>query len=124
MEDWFRYLMGCFYMAFQNAAFFMASVRNDLSLLDDRLFAAIVLGVIGVILILFISLVRASWRLRRTETVIRSLNNDLAQVTQDLKVERVWRLAGADSSERPSPDSLTELYKILSKHHDDASHMV
>ena len=124
MEDWSSYLMSYFHMAFQNAVFFMASVRNGLSLLDDRAFVAIVLGVVGVILILFIALIRMSWRLRQSALVIRSLNNDLAQVTQDLNVERVWRLAGGDNTERPSPDSLTELYRILSRQDDDANHLV
>jgi len=124
MEDWPSYLMSYFHMALQNAAFFMASARNELSLLDDREFAGIVFGIVGGILILFIALVRMSWRLRRSELVIRSLNNDLAQVTQDLNVERVWRLAGGDSTERPSADSLAELYKILSGQNDDASHLV
>jgi len=124
MEDWPSYLMSYFHMAFQNAAFFMASVRNGLSLLDDRQFAAIVFGAVGVILILFAALVRMSWRLRQSAFVIRSLNNDLAQVTQDLNVERVWRLAGGDNTERPSPDSLTELYRILSRQDDDANHLV
>lgn len=122
MEDWPSYLMSYFHMAFQNAVFFMASVRNDLSLLDDWQFAAVVLGVVGVIL--FVALIRASWQLRRSALVIRSLNNDLVRVTQDLNVERVWRLAGGDSTERPSPDSLTELYRILSRHDDDANHLV
>jgi len=124
MEDWSSYLMSYFHMAFQNAVFFMASVRNGLSLLDDRAFVAIVLGVVGVILILFIALIRMSWRLRQSALVIRSLNNDIQRVTQDLNVERVWRLAGGDSTERPSPDSLTELYRILSRQDDDANHLV
>lgn len=124
MEGWLSYLMSYFYIALQNAAFFMASARNELSLLDDRVFAGIVFGIVGVILILFIALIRMSSRLRRSELVIRSLNNDLAQVTQDLNVERVWRLAGGDSTERPSADSLAELYQILSRQNDDASHLV
>lgn len=110
-------------MAFHNAVFFMATVRNDLSLLDDWQFIALVLGVIGIIFLLFAALVRMSWRLRRSEIVIRSLNEDLAQVAQDLNVERVWRLAGGDSTERPSADSLKELYRLLARHHDDASSM-
>lgn len=101
----------------------MAPVRNDLSLLDDRQFAALVLSIIGVIFLPLAALVRMSWRLRQSEIVIRSLNEDLAQVTQDLNVERVWRLAGGDSTERPSADSLKELYKILARDHDDASYM-
>ncbi|WP_237358055.1 hypothetical protein [Rhizobium phaseoli] len=32
-------------------------------------------------------------------------------------------VAGDDGSERPSGDSLKELYKILARHHDDASRM-
>ncbi|MBB3917399.1 hypothetical protein [Rhizobium fabae] len=123
MQDWFGYLMSYFYMAFHNAVFFMATVRNDLSLLDDRLFGAIVFAVVSVILLLLIALVRAWRRLRQSESVIRSLNNELAQVTQDLNVERVWRLAGGDSAERLTPDSLTELYKVLSEHQNGASHM-
>ena len=123
MEGWISYLMSYFYIALQNAAFFMASVRNGLSLLDDGAFAGIVFGIVGVILLLSIALMRMSRRLRRSELVIRSLNNDLAQVTQDLNVERVWRLAGGDSIERPSADSLAELYKILSGQRDDASHL-
>jgi hypothetical protein len=115
--------MSYFHMAFQNAVFFMATVRNGLSLLDDWQFAVFVLGIIGIIFLPFAALVRMSWRLRRSEIVIRSLNEDLAQVTQDLNVERVWRLAGGDSTERPSADSLKELYKILARHHDDVSHM-
>ena len=123
MEDWFSYLTSCFHMAFQNAAFFMATARNDLSHLDDRLFSALVFGVIGIILALLVALLRASSRLRQSVVVIQSLNDDLAQVTQDLNVERVWRLTGGDGTERPDPDSLTELYKILSRHHKDASHI-
>ncbi|EJC80860.1 hypothetical protein Rleg4DRAFT_2527 [Rhizobium leguminosarum bv. trifolii WSM2297] len=123
MQDWFSYLMSCFHMAFQNAVFFMATVRNDLSLLDVRQFTALVLGVVGFIVILFAALIRASLRLRRSALAIRSLNDDLAQVTQDLNVERVWRLAGDDSTERPSADSLKELYRLLARHHDDASYM-
>ena len=123
MEDWSSYLMSYFYMAFQNAVFFMAAVRNGLSVLDDWQFAVLVLGIIGIIFFPFAALVRMSWRLRRSEVVIRSLNEDLAQVTQDLNVERVWRLAGGDCTERPSADSLKELYKIMARHHDDASHM-
>ncbi|WP_261324768.1 hypothetical protein [Rhizobium leguminosarum] len=123
MEDWSSYLMSYFYMAFPNAVFFMATVRNDLSLLDDRQFAALVLGIIGVIFLPFAVIVRMSWRLRRSEIVIRSLNDGLAQITQDLNVERVWRLAGGDSTERPNADSLKELYKILARHHDDVSNM-
>ncbi|AHG47977.1 hypothetical protein RLEG12_26060 [Rhizobium leguminosarum bv. trifolii CB782] len=38
----------------------MATVRNDLSLLDVRPFTALVLGVAGVIVILFAALIRAS----------------------------------------------------------------
>ncbi|ULR45033.1 hypothetical protein [Rhizobium sp. K102] len=34
----------------------------------------------------------------RSADAIRLLNDDLAQVTQDLHVERVWRLAGGDGS--------------------------
>lgn len=124
MEDWPSYLMSYFHMAFQNAVFFMASVRNDVSLLDDREFAGVALGVVGVVVILLVAFVRTSWRLRRSEVVIRSLNIDLARVTQDLNVERVWRLAGGDSTERPSPDSLTELYRVLSRQDDDANHLV
>ncbi|WP_245277992.1 hypothetical protein [Rhizobium leguminosarum] len=101
----------------------MATVRNDLSLLDVRQFTALVLGVVGFIVILFAALIRASLRLRRSALAIRSLNDDLAQVTQDLNVERVWRLAGDDSTERPSADSLKELYRLLARHHDDASYM-
>jgi len=123
MEDWFSYLMSCFPMAFHNAVFFMATARNALSLLDDWQFIALALGVIGIIFLLSAALVRMSWRLRRSEIVIRSLNEDLAQVTQDLNVERVWRLAGGDSPERPSADSLKELYRLLARHHDDASYM-
>ncbi|MFS8144999.1 DUF948 domain-containing protein [Rhizobium sp. BR 249] len=123
MEDWFSYLMSYFHIAFQNAAFFMAIARNDLSHLDDRQFAGLVFGVAGIILVLLVALVRASRRLQRSAAVIRSLNDDLAQVTQDLNVERVWRLAGGDATERPDPDSLTELYKILARHHNDASRM-
>lgn len=123
MEDWSGYLTSYFYMAFQNAVFFMATVRNHLSLLDDRQFAALVLGIVGVIFLPFAVIVRMSWRLCRSEIVIRSLNDDLAQVTQDLNVERVWCPAGGDSTERPSADSLKELYKILARHHDDVSHM-
>ncbi|WP_245441571.1 hypothetical protein [Rhizobium vallis] len=122
MEDWLSYLMSYFHMAFHNAAFFMATVRNDLLLLDVRLFTAVFFAVIGVVLILIIALVRTWRRLRQSEDVIRSLNDDLAQVTQDLNVERVWRLAGGDSTEQPGPDSLTELYKLLSRHQ-AASHM-
>ncbi|OWV84753.1 hypothetical protein ATY75_26015 [Rhizobium sp. N122] len=123
MEDWFSYLLSCFHMAFQNAVFFMATVRNDLSLLDGRQFAALFFGIVGVILILFAALVRKSRRLRRSELAIAALNEDLAKVTQDLNVERVWRLAGGDSTEQPSADSLKELYRILARHHDDASYM-
>ncbi|WP_209882717.1 hypothetical protein [Rhizobium leguminosarum] len=123
MEDWFSYLMSCFHMALQNAVFFITTIRNDLFLLDVRQFSALVVGVIGVIFLLFAMLVRLSGRLRRSEAVIRSLNEGLAQITQDLNVERVWRLAGGDSTERPSADSLKELYKILARHHDDASYM-
>ncbi|NEJ74840.1 hypothetical protein GR197_30700 [Rhizobium phaseoli] len=123
MEDWFSYLMSSFHIALQNAVFFMTTIRNDLFLLDIRQFSALVFGVIGVIFLLFAALVRLSGRLRRSEAVIRSLNEDLAQVMQDLNVERVWRLAGGDSTERPSADSLKELYKILDRHHDDAGYM-
>ncbi|MBY3484240.1 hypothetical protein [Rhizobium laguerreae] len=123
MEDWSSYLMSYFHMAFQNAVFFMATIRNGLSALDDWQFAVLVLGIIGIISLPFAALVRMSWRLRRSELVIRSLNEELAQVTQDLNVERVWRLAGGDSTERPSADSLKELYKIMARHHDDARHM-
>nr|WP_225525040.1 hypothetical protein [Rhizobium leguminosarum] len=123
MEDWSSYVMSYFHMAFQNAVFFMATVRNGLSVLDDWQFAVVVLGIIGIISLPSAALVRMSWRLRRSEIVIRSLNEDLAQVTQDLNVERVWRLASGDSTERPSADSLKELYKIMARHHDDASHM-
>jgi hypothetical protein len=123
MEDWFSYLISCFHMALQNAVFFMTTIRNDLFLLDARQFSALVLGVTGVIFLSFAALVRLSGRLRRSEAVIRSLNEDLAQVMQDLNVERVWRLAGGDSTERPSADSLKELYKILARHHDDAGYM-
>ncbi|WHO74596.1 hypothetical protein [Rhizobium sp. BT03] len=124
MEDWFSYLMSCFHMAFQNAVFFMAAVQKDLSLLDVRQFTTVVLGIGGVIVILFAALIRTSLRLRRSAVAISSLNDDLAQVTQDLNVERVWRLAGGDGTERPSADSLKELYRILARHHDDASYMV
>ncbi|MDC9810836.1 MULTISPECIES: hypothetical protein [Rhizobium] len=124
MEEWFSYLMSCFHMALQNAVFFMATVRNDPSFLDDWQFAALVLGLLGIIVLLVAALVRMSWRLQRSEIVIRSLNDDLAQVTQDLNVERVWRLAGGDSTERPSAGSLKELYKILARRHEDASYMV
>ncbi|OHV22271.1 hypothetical protein EOS93_31670 [Rhizobium sp. RMa-01] len=124
MEDWFSYLMSCFHMAFQNAVFFMATVQKDLSLLDVRQFTALVLGIGGVIVILFAALIRTSLRLRRSAFAIRSLNDDLAQVTQDLNVERVWRLAGGDGTERPSAESLKELYRILARHHDDVSYMV
>ncbi|MBY5810497.1 hypothetical protein [Rhizobium leguminosarum] len=123
MEDWSSYLMSYFHMAFQNAVFFMATVRNGLSALDDWQFTVLVLGIIGIISFPFAALVRMSWRLRRSEIVIRSLNEELAQVTQDLNVERVWRLAGGDSTERPSADSLKELYKIMARHYDDARHM-
>lgn len=123
MEYWFSYLMSCFHMAFQNAAFFMATVRNDLFLLDGRQFTALVLGVVGVIVILFAALIRTSLRLRRSAVALRSLSDDLAQVTQDLNVERLWRLAGGDGTERPSAESLKELYRILARHHDDASYM-
>ncbi|MBY3039662.1 hypothetical protein [Rhizobium laguerreae] len=123
MEDWSSYLMSYFHMAFQNAVFFMATVRNGLSALDDWQFAVLVLGIIGIISLPFAALVRMSWRLGRSEIVIRSLNEDLAQVTQDLNAERVWRLAGGDSTERPSADSLKELYKIMARHHDDAGRM-
>lgn len=123
MEYWFSYLMSCFHMAFQNAAFFMATVRNDLFLLDIRQFAALVFGVVGVIVILFAALIRTSLRLRRSAVALRSLSDDLAQVTQDLNVERLWRLAGGDGTERPSAESLKELYRILARHHDDASYM-
>ncbi|MBX5192465.1 hypothetical protein HJB86_26835 [Rhizobium sp. NZLR3b] len=123
MEDWFSYLISCFHMALQNAVFFMTTIRNDLFLLDARHFSALVLGVTGVIFLSFAALVRLSGRLRRSEAAIRSLNEDLEQVTQDLNVERVWRLAGGDSTERPSADSLKELYEILARHHDDASYM-
>ncbi|MBY5786593.1 hypothetical protein HFN62_23055 [Rhizobium leguminosarum] len=123
MEDWSSYLMSYFHMAFQNAVFFMATIRNGLSALDDWQFAVLILGIIGIIFLPFAALVRMSWRLRRSEIVIRSLNEELAQVTQDLNVERVWRLAGGDSTERPSADSLKELYKIMARHHDDARHM-
>ncbi|MDC9836152.1 hypothetical protein PO870_22495 [Rhizobium sp. MJ37] len=102
----------------------MATVRNDRSFLDDWQFAALVLGLLGIIVLLVAALVRMSWRLQRSEIVIRSLNDDLAQVTQDLNVERVWRLADGDSTERPSADSLKELYKILARRHEDASYMV
>ncbi|MBX5183346.1 MULTISPECIES: hypothetical protein [unclassified Rhizobium] len=123
MEDWFSYLISCFHMALQNAVFFMTTIRNDLFLLDARQFSALVLGVTGVIFLSFAALVRLSGRLRRSEAAIRSLNEDLEQVTQDLNVERVWRLAGGDSTERPSADSLKELYEILARHHHDASYM-
>jgi len=123
MEYWFSYLMSCFHMAFQNAAFFMATVRNDLFLLDGRQFTALVLGVVGIILILFAALIRTSSRLRRSAAAIRSLSDELAQVTQDLNVERLWRLAGGDGTERPSAESLKELYRRLARHHDDASYM-
>ncbi|MBB4235967.1 hypothetical protein GGD57_002542 [Rhizobium esperanzae] len=123
MEEWTSYLLSCFHIALQNAVFFMAAVRNDLAFLADWQFAALVLGVIGIIVLLIAALVRMSRRLRRSEIVIRSLNDDLAQAKQDLNVERVWRLAGGDSTERPSADSLQELYKILARHHDDASSM-
>ncbi|MDR9784727.1 hypothetical protein [Rhizobium redzepovicii] len=109
-------------MAFQNAAFFMATVRNDLFLLDGRQFTALVLGVVGIILILFAALIRTSSRLRRSAAAIRSLSDELAQVTQDLNVERLWRLAGGDGTERPSAESLKELYRRLARHHDDASY--
>ncbi|WP_245317590.1 hypothetical protein [Rhizobium sp. N122] len=94
-----------------------------MSLLDGRQFAALFFGIVGVILILFAALVRKSRRLRRSELAIAALNEDLAKVTQDLNVERVWRLAGGDSTEQPSADSLKELYRILARHHDDASYM-
>ena len=123
MEYWFSYLMSCFHMAFQNAAFFMATVRNDLFLLDGRQFTALVLGVVGVIVILFAALIRTSLRLRRSAVALRSLSDDLARVTQHLNVERLWRLAGGDGTERPSAESLKELYRILARHHDDASYM-
>lgn len=103
--------------------FFLWRPFEAVSLLDDWQFAVLALGIIGIIFLPFAALVRMSWRLRRSEVVIRSLNEDLAQVTQDLNVERVWRLAGGDSTERPSADSLKELYKIMARHHDDASHM-
>ncbi|MBB2754194.1 UNVERIFIED_ORG: hypothetical protein GGI57_004927 [Rhizobium aethiopicum] len=102
----------------------MATVQKDLSLLDVRQFTALVLGIGGVIVILFAALIRTSLRLRRSAFAIRSLNDDLAQVTQDLNVERVWRLAGGDGTERPSAESLKELYRILARHHDDVSYMV
>ncbi|MBX4900041.1 hypothetical protein HJA83_01495 [Rhizobium bangladeshense] len=121
MEDWFNYLMSCFYMAFQNADFFMATVQNGVSRLDDRQFAALALSIIGIILILFVALVRTSSRLRRSTGVVRSLSDELAQATQDLNVERLWRLAGGDGAERPAADSLTELYRILSRHNGDES---
>lgn len=60
MEDWSSYLTSYFYMAFQNAVFFMATVRNDLSLLDDRQFAALVLDIVGVIFLPFAVIVRMS----------------------------------------------------------------
>ncbi|WP_245292960.1 hypothetical protein [Rhizobium acidisoli] len=101
----------------------MATVRNDLFLLDGRQFAALVFGVVGVIVILFAALIRTSLRLRRSAVALRSLSDDLAQVTQDLNVERLWRLAGGDGTERPSAESLKELYRILARHHDDASYM-
>ncbi|WP_245449683.1 hypothetical protein [Rhizobium leguminosarum] len=101
----------------------MATVQKDLSLLDVRQFTALVLGIVGVILILGAALVRMSRRLRRSELAIASLNEDLARVTQDLNVERLWRLAGGDGTERPSADSLKELYRILARHQDDASYM-
>lgn len=82
MEDWFNDLTSYFYMAFQNAAFFMATIRGGLSLLDDRQFAVLALGVVGIILILFVALVRASLRLCRAARVVRSLNDELAQATQ------------------------------------------
>ncbi|MDO3431342.1 hypothetical protein QWJ46_01470 [Rhizobium sp. CBN3] len=113
MEDWFNYLMSY-------AAFFMATVRSGVSLFDDRQFAAFALGVVGIILILFGALVRTSLLLRRSARVVRSLNDELAQATQDLNVERLWRLAGGEGAERPGPDSLTELYRVLSRHHGDA----
>ncbi|MBY3594485.1 MULTISPECIES: hypothetical protein [Rhizobium] len=121
MEDWFNYLMSCFYMAFQNAVFFMATVQNGVSRLDDRQFAALALSIVGIILILFVALVRTSSRLRRSTGVVRSLSDELAQATQDLNVERLWRLAGGDGAERPAADSLTELYRILSRHNADES---
>ena len=103
------------------AAFFMATVRSGVFLLDDRQFAAFGLGVVGIILLLFGVLVRTSLRLRQSARVVRSLNDELARATQDLNVERLWRLAGGEGAERPGPDSLTELYGILSRHHGDAS---
>ncbi|MGG7534835.1 hypothetical protein [Rhizobium sp. 12,4] len=124
MKDWFNYLMNYFCMAFQNAAFFMAPVRSGVSLLDDRQFATFALGVVGIILLLFGALVRTSLRLRRSARVIRSLNDELAQATQDLNVERLWRLAGGEGAERPGSVSLMELYRILSRHHGDASRIV
>ncbi|KEC74209.1 UNVERIFIED_ORG: hypothetical protein GGD51_003847 [Rhizobium esperanzae] len=123
MEDWFSYVMSFFHMALQNAVFFMATLRNALSRLDDLQFAAVVFGDLGVFVILLATLVGMSRRLRRSADAIRLLNDDLARVAQDLNVERVWRLAGGDGSERPSGDSLKELYKILARHHDDASRM-
>jgi hypothetical protein len=98
MEDWFSYVMSVFHMAFQNAVFFMATLRNALAVLDDLWFAAVVSGVFGVFVILLAALVGMSRRLGRSADAIRLLNDDLAQVTQDLHVERVWRLAGGDGS--------------------------
>ncbi|ARQ11314.1 hypothetical protein NXC12_CH03331 [Rhizobium etli] len=86
MEDWFNYLTSYFYMAFQNAAFFMATVRSGVSLLDDRQFATFVLGAVGIILILF---GRTSLQLRRSACVVCSLNDELEQATQELNVERL-----------------------------------
>ncbi|WP_064684908.1 hypothetical protein [Rhizobium bangladeshense] len=123
MEDWFSYVMSVFHMAFQNAVFFMATLRNALAVLDDLGFAAVISGVFGVFVILLATLVGMSRRLGRPADAIRLLNDDLAQVTHDLHVERVWRLASGDGSERPSGDSLKELYKILARHGDDASRM-
>ncbi|WP_246827618.1 hypothetical protein [Rhizobium croatiense] len=120
MEDWFSDVMSVFHMAFQNAVFFMATLRNALAVLDDLWFAAVVCGVFAVFVILLAALVGMSRQLGRSADAIRLLNDDLAQVTQDLQVERVWRLAGGDGSERPSGDSLKELYKILARHHDDS----
>ncbi|WP_246569378.1 hypothetical protein [Rhizobium bangladeshense] len=99
----------------------MATVQNGVSRLDDRQFAALALSIIGIILILFVALVRTSSRLRRSTGVVRSLSDELAQATQDLNVERLWRLAGGDGAERPAADSLTELYRILSRHNGDES---
>ncbi|ARO31332.1 hypothetical protein NXC14_CH03431 [Rhizobium sp. NXC14] len=69
MEDWLNYLMSY-------AAFFMATVRSGVFLLDDRQFAAFALGVVGIILLLVGALVRTSLRcVNRPTSFARSTTN-------------------------------------------------